>query len=553
MGVIMPETKTGLKDLIMGATTPGQITALKSLIESKQSLLKLLEELQRDSDKYLIRLAKPRAKPPTPPITATLKAMGGAFGRSQYPVSEKGGVFSAPKGTGTALLKPPPPQPFDAKFMKPPVGPPLKKPPLPPGINAMAALFNQGAISPIVQTPKKPPGQVKIPAALLKQGVVSPKAKPPSAPLQFGGPIGKQKIADLDTEALPTFTDALKEIMSRMPKAPPGVALAGKVFKGMGKIGWKVMSKSFKLLAKTPFKLMGKALKGIGGTLSSLGSSIMDGFLGPLSIFSEIFEGIGGMLGSALIPIIMDILKFLTPLIVQLGELTSNMTDLPSFLKDVLILIIDTVVDMIPTLLEVIIGIVPVLLPLLMDVLKSILDMLVANLPLIIGVILELIPMIIEFLAEAVPLIIDALIALLPDLIAVIVDTVPTIIEALVEALPTIVDALMVAFPTIITALTTQILPMLIAQVPILLGMIITQVIPSLFTGLVEMFKALLTGLWDALRHPFKKGADTMVEDTQVMWDQIHGITKTTVEDIQAMGGATGRASTKGGNVGIRL
>lgn len=241
--------------------------------------------------------------------------------------------------------------------------------------------------------------------------------------------------------------------------------------------------------------------------------------------------------------LLVDLLEAIQPFVVLIGEGltdalngTAGASDklaeglggifevLIQNITDKLPMIVDVVVQLVPTIVNALINALPQLLDVVIQLVTEIINMLATLIPQIVTKIMEILPKLINSLIAAIPQLLDAAILFLMS----IVDAIPTIIDNLLKALPSIIT-------TILETLSKSIPKVLNAAIQLFMGLVkaIPQIIASLVKNLPQIITAIVEGLLSGIGDIFSVGEDLI----KGLWDGILSMGDWLKEKITNFGG----------------
>lgn len=274
-------------------------------------------------------------------------------------------------------------------------------------------------------------------------------------------------------------------------------------------------------------------LRKAGGTTDEVANKQLETFSAQLELAKSRIHDVSIGVGAALIPIFIDLLDQLTPIIDSLMPVLIQMfEDLAPVIAGVVALLPELLAMFVPLfpvlgqIAEQVFELAVALFPLLTQVMQGLIMPLVNLLPLFFEILnsifMPLIPIVMQL--------IDAFIPLLQAILPVLIDLINTLLPIMTIFLNDIIIPLMPA----VVALITAFLPLIEKVLPVLLQIMKEAVIPVL-----QFFSRLLTGVVvgaiNFVVQNFENWLSYMVvfaDDFKKIWDGISGFTKGIINGI---------------------
>ena len=255
---------------------------------------------------------------------------------------------------------------------------------------------------------------------------------------------------------------------------------------------------------------LGEKLPGLLNSAMAMIPQIIDAFvqnIGPiLDAILAILPVAAKVLMDALPKVGEVIIMFVVGLIEALPDIIAAiLTALPTLIEALMggiVMIIQTVIDVLPAIFEMVIQSISDILKAIISALPTLIPALVELAMLLFAMLYEMLPAIIEQVAQVIPLLLMKLFEMIPPLIEAVVRMLPRVLTAFVGLIPFMIIAVIKAIPAVIEALINGLIFGLGPMIPKIIVMIITGV----GRAILELIESIGQAIGDLFRT--KKGKE---------------------------------------------
>lgn len=245
-----------------------------------------------------------------------------------------------------------------------------------------------------------------------------------------------------------------------------------------------------------------------------------------ISMITQSFEAMGAQLGSAVIPLVQDVLNLVI----------DNLPTIQGIIQTLIPVIVSMAEAVLPPMMELAQNLLPIIVDLINNLMPIITTIMQNVLPVIVELLNTLLPVISELLTFLAPLVNDVLTAVLP-LLQPILEILSPIIELLMLLLEPLLSLLDLILPPLITILGSFISVLaedLNTAITFITG-IITTVLNPIFEGIsdtIDTVKDLVLGAWSDITDGISDFVADIGDGVEAGFNALVGFVKTPINSI---------------------
>ena len=247
-------------------------------------------------------------------------------------------------------------------------------------------------------------------------------------------------------------------------------------------------------------------LRNAGGTVDDVASKQLETLSGQLALLGSAFEDIGIEVGGILVPIIVDALDEMGPVIEEIGQAVGDaFTEMAPVLAEI--------AKHIPGLVQAFIPLIPVIAKIaevFFEIVASVLPMFV-----------ELVDALLPLFEELVPILADAFLTVLEAIVPVFLELAQALVPVVIALLPPLVNLITLLAP-IIVAVITAFMPLIQRVLPLLVSLIETLI--PIIEWIAELIGTIVVGAIDFVIGAFDRWSEIIGEFKQFFEDAFTGV-----------------------------